>query len=139
MGANALRCLSLQFSPPIFILIPEPSLPSPAFHSKPYPQLGKLPSQLAYHNTHFTPISSPSVLLRRTYLACNKASRISTSVAPFLTAPLTCVPSSIHLLKAVSITRFKRLRSLRLSPGRVQIVPHALSYSSQRFRFSGGN
>jgi hypothetical protein len=68
---------------------------------------------------------------RGTHEACNKASRISTSVAPFLTAPLTCVPNSIHFPNAVNITKFSRLLSLRLNPGRVQIVPQALSYIRQ--------
>jgi hypothetical protein len=69
-----------------------------------------------------------------THLACNKLSLISTSVAPFLTAPLTCVPSSTHFPNAVNITRFKRLLSLNDNPGRVQIVPQALSYMSSGFR-----
>jgi hypothetical protein len=62
------------------------------------------------------------------HLACNKASRISTSVQPFLTAPLTCVPSSIHFPNAVNMTRLRRLLVLSSNPGRVQIVPHAISY-----------
>lgn len=64
----------------------------------------------------------------RTHLACNNASLISTSVHPFLTAPLTCVPNSTHFPSAVSMTRFSRLLVLSSSPGRVHIVPHAISY-----------
>lgn len=65
-----------------------------------------------------------------THLACSKASRISTSLQPFLTAPLTCVPSSTHFPRAVSMTRFRRLRVLSSRPGRVQMVPQADSYLS---------
>lgn len=65
---------------------------------------------------------------KKAHLACNNASRISTSLAPFLTAPLTCVPSSIHFPSAVSITRLSRLLSRSESPGRVQIVAQADSY-----------
>jgi len=76
----------------------------------------------------------------KTHLACSRASLISTSLTPFRTAPLTCVPSSVHLPNAVSMTRFRRLRSRRLRPGRVQIVPQALScyfISNRYLLFSG--
>jgi hypothetical protein len=64
----------------------------------------------------------------RTYVACNKLSLISTSVAPFLTAPRTCVPNSVHLFSAVNITRLSSDLVFKSRPGRVQIVPHAASY-----------
>ena len=67
-----------------------------------------------------------------TNVACNKASLISNSLTPFLTAPRTCVPSSVHLPSAVSMPRFRMLRVLSSSPGRVHTVPQAASWEFWR-------
>ena len=79
---------------------------------------------------HADKASQNTYAINDTYLACNKDSRISTSLHPFLIAPLTWVPSSIHFPNAVNITRFNRLLVLSSRPGRVQIVPQADSYET---------
>ena len=87
-------------------------------------------SRISHHPVNLLcPSPRPQIVGKseRTHVACNKASLISTSLAPFLTAPLTCVANSVDLPNAVSITRFRRLRVLRSRPGRVQIVDHAAS------------
>jgi hypothetical protein len=75
--------------------------------------------------THYLQAGNP------TYTpTCNNASLISTSLSPFLNAPLTCTPSSVLLFSAHSIPRFNKLRCLRSRPGRVQIQPHPTSVTS---------
>lgn len=96
-------------------LVPPIANPPP-FHLLPHPQT--TPS-----NKH--PKKTRRRIRRSTNLACKSASLISNSLAPFLTAPLTCVPNSTHLPSAVNMTRFSRLRVLSSRPGLVQMVPHA--------------
>lgn len=77
-------------------------------------------------------LASFSRLEAATDAACSKVSRISTSLAPLRIAPRTCVPSSVHLFRAVSIDRLSRLRVLSSRPGRVQMVPQADSCHATR-------
>src|SRR5690606_11947219 len=61
---------------------------------------------------------------------CRSTSRISSLVQPLRSAPLTCSFNSCGLLSALIIAKLIKLRILRDSPGRVQMVPQQYSVTS---------